>query len=103
VLEPATFLMGSTEVADGCRIGPNTRITDSRVGEGSVIDFSWVEGVDLGPDVRVGPYACLRPGTVLEPRAAVGACVEIGAGTIPCDSESDRTRRTISADSGDEA
>lgn len=103
VLEPATFLMGSTEVADGCRIGPNTRITDSRVGEGSVIDFSWVEGVDLGPDVRVGPYACLRPGTVLEPRAAVGACAEIGAGTIPCDSESDRTRRTISADSGDEA
>lgn len=103
ILEPATSLMGSTEVGDGCRIGPNTRITDTHVGEGSVIDSSCVEGADLGRDVRVGPYASLRPGTVLEPGAAVGACAEIGAGTIPCDSESERTNRTITADSGDEA
>ncbi len=103
VLEPMTFLMGSTEVGDGCRIGPNTRITDSRVGEGSVIDASCVEGADLGHDVRVGPYASLRPGTVLEPHAAVGGCSEIGAGTIPCDSEGERARCTINANSGDEA
>jgi bifunctional UDP-N-acetylglucosamine pyrophosphorylase/glucosamine-1-phosphate N-acetyltransferase len=77
VLEPMTFLMGSTEVADGCRIGPDSRIADSRVGEGSVIDSSCVVSSDCGREVRVGPYASLRAGTVLEARAEVGACVEI--------------------------
>lgn len=77
VLDPMTFLMGSTEVADGCRIGPDSRITDSRVGEGSVIDSSYVVDADCGREVRVGPRACLRPGTVLESGAEVGACVEI--------------------------
>lgn len=126
VLEPMTFLMGDTEVSDGCRIGPETRITDSRVGERSVIDSSVVEGADLGREVRVGPRSYLRPGTVLEPHAAVGACVEvtnsiigegstvpqlsyigdatlgegvtIGAGTITCNYDGERTHRTLIGD-----
>jgi bifunctional UDP-N-acetylglucosamine pyrophosphorylase/glucosamine-1-phosphate N-acetyltransferase len=98
VLEPMTFLLGSTQVADGCRIGPNSRITDSRVGEGSVIDSSWVQAADLGRDVLVGPYACLRPGAVLESHAEVGACGQVGAGTIPCDSDGERNGRTVIGD-----
>jgi bifunctional UDP-N-acetylglucosamine pyrophosphorylase/glucosamine-1-phosphate N-acetyltransferase len=126
VLEPMTFLMGDTEVGDGCHIGPDSRITDSRVGAGSVIDSSTVAGADLGPDVIVGPRAYLRPGTVLEPRAKVGTCVEIknstvgedskvphlsyigdatlgagvniGAGTITCNYDGQRKHRTVVGD-----
>jgi len=76
VLEPMTFLMGSTEVADGCRIA-DSRITDSRIAEGAVIESSYVQGAECGREVRVGPYAWLRPGTVLEPRTVVGACVAL--------------------------
>jgi len=76
VLEPITFLMGSTEVADGCRI-VNSRITDSRVGEGSVISSSYVQGAECGREVRVGPYSRLHPGTVLEAGAEVGACTSL--------------------------
>ena len=78
VLEPMTFLSGSSQVADGCRIGPDSRIEDSHVGEGSVIDSSLLQGAECGRDVHVGPRAHLRPGSV------VSDGVTIEAGTITC-------------------
>lgn len=126
VLEPMTFLMGETVVGDGCRIGPDARITDSVVGARSVVDSSIVERARLGDDVRVGPRAYLRPGTVLADRAKAGACVEIknsivgagskvphlsyvgdaeigegvnvGAGTITCNYDGVRKHRTVIGD-----
>ncbi|MDO8950280.1 MAG: bifunctional UDP-N-acetylglucosamine diphosphorylase/glucosamine-1-phosphate N-acetyltransferase GlmU [Actinomycetota bacterium] len=82
VLEPMTFLLGSTTVADGCTIGPDSRITDSRIAREAVVDSSVVTGAVVGVGATVGPRAYLRPGTVLDARARVGTSVEIKNTTI---------------------
>jgi bifunctional UDP-N-acetylglucosamine pyrophosphorylase/glucosamine-1-phosphate N-acetyltransferase len=77
VIHPLTFLSGATRVGAGCAIGPSTRIVDSTVGEGSVVQFSVVQGSKIGARVQVGPYAHVRPGTVLRAGSRAGAFVEI--------------------------
>ncbi len=82
VLEPMTFLYGDTSVGDGTVVGPSSRVFDSRVGEGAVIDSSVLRDVRVGPGATVGPMGFLRPGTVLEPRAKTGAFVEVKNSTV---------------------
>lgn len=77
VVEPMTFLFGATTVGDRAILGPDTRVTDSRIGEGATVDSSVVTGADVGPGAIVGPRAYLRAGTVLDAGAKVGTCVEI--------------------------
>ncbi|MCI0633501.1 MAG: bifunctional UDP-N-acetylglucosamine diphosphorylase/glucosamine-1-phosphate N-acetyltransferase GlmU [Actinobacteria bacterium] len=77
VVHPLTFLSGATRVGAGCAIGPSTRIVDTTVGEGSVVQFSVVQGCKIGARVQVGPYAHVRPGTVLRAGSRAGAFVEI--------------------------
>ncbi|MBA4370015.1 MAG: bifunctional UDP-N-acetylglucosamine diphosphorylase/glucosamine-1-phosphate N-acetyltransferase GlmU [Coriobacteriaceae bacterium] len=77
VVAPMTFLAGETIIGDRAVLGPNTRITDSRVGADAVIDSSVLVGAEVGPGATVGPVAYLRPGTVLGAGAKAGASVEI--------------------------
>lgn len=77
VLLPGTVLEGRTKVGCGCTLGPNTRIIDSELGDGCVAEQSRVEGSKLEGDLHVGPFANLRPGTVLEKGSKAGAFVEL--------------------------
>lgn len=77
VLLPGTVLEGRTKVGCGCTIGPNTRIINSELGDGCVVEQSRVEGTKLDGNLCVGPFANLRPGTVLEPDTKAGAFVEL--------------------------
>lgn len=74
---PNVYIEGKTTVASGCVIGPNTRIIDSIVGENCIIESSKLNGVELKTGVTVGPFASLRPETVLEENVHVGSFVEI--------------------------
>ena len=77
VLEPMTVLSGESVIGDRCHIGPSARIVSSTLGEGCVIDSSALEGCTLGKGVRVGPWACVPPGTALEDGADLGGCTEV--------------------------
>jgi bifunctional UDP-N-acetylglucosamine pyrophosphorylase/glucosamine-1-phosphate N-acetyltransferase len=77
VLLPGTHLEGETVVAAGAEIGPNTRLVDTAVGEGAQVTYSVAYGAEIGPEVSVGPFSYLRPGTKLEARAKAGAFVEM--------------------------
>jgi bifunctional UDP-N-acetylglucosamine pyrophosphorylase/glucosamine-1-phosphate N-acetyltransferase len=77
VVQPLTFLQGSTRVGAGCSIGPATRVVDSTIGDGAEVTFSVVKESRIGPRASVGPYASIRPGTVLEEGAKAGTFVEI--------------------------
>ncbi|MFB3738628.1 MAG: bifunctional UDP-N-acetylglucosamine diphosphorylase/glucosamine-1-phosphate N-acetyltransferase GlmU [Candidatus Velamenicoccus archaeovorus] len=79
---PATFLEGSTRIGAGCAIGPATRIVDSRIGDEASVQFSVVRGSRIGPRADVGPYASIRPGTVLDEGAKAGTFVEIKASRV---------------------
>jgi bifunctional UDP-N-acetylglucosamine pyrophosphorylase / glucosamine-1-phosphate N-acetyltransferase len=76
-LYPGTHLEGSTHVAAGAQIGPGSLIVDSEIGEGARVQYSVVRGATVGSAVDVGPYASLRPGTVLEDGSKAGTFVEI--------------------------
>jgi len=75
-LLPGTILEGRTTVATGAVLGPDTRLVDTAVGEGASIEASVARGAEVGPDVHVGPFAHLRPGTRLARDARVGSFVE---------------------------
>jgi bifunctional UDP-N-acetylglucosamine pyrophosphorylase/glucosamine-1-phosphate N-acetyltransferase len=73
---PNTFLEGGTRIGRNCTIGPSVGMLDSTVGDGSVVFFAVVEDSKIGRGVEVGPFARLRPGTVLDDGSLVGNFVE---------------------------
>ncbi|MFB7599866.1 bifunctional UDP-N-acetylglucosamine diphosphorylase/glucosamine-1-phosphate N-acetyltransferase GlmU [Streptomyces sp. NPDC056160] len=86
VVYPGTQLHGATHLAEGAEVGPNCRLTDTRVGAGARVDNTVSVGAVVGPEASVGPYAYLRPGTRLGVKSKVGTYVEtknarIGEGT----------------------
>lgn len=86
VIAPFSSLHGDTRVGAGSTIGPLSTLLDARVGERSSVVHSYVNGAEIGDRVSVGPFAYLRPGTVLREGAKAGTFVEIknsdiGAGT----------------------
>lgn len=71
------LFIGKVTLGDNVTIGPNCVIEDSSVGTGSVIKANSVlEQARVASDCDVGPYARLRPGTVLADRAKIGNFVE---------------------------
>lgn len=72
------ILEGKVIIEDDVVIGPNCVIKDSTLRKGVVIKAnSHIEGATLGEGSDAGPFARLRPGTVLEARAHVGNFVEL--------------------------
>lgn len=72
------ILEGKVEIADNVSIGPNCVIKDSILRAGAVIKAnSHLDGADVGEGADCGPFARLRPGTVLAARAHVGNFVEL--------------------------
>jgi len=82
ILHPLAFLEGESRIGSGAEIGPATRIIDSRIDDGAVVQFSVVRGSRIGPRATVGPYAHVRPGTVLKEGAKAGSFVEIKASEV---------------------
>ena len=69
---------GDVTLGDGVRIGANCHLIDTVIESGSVIkDHSHLEGCHVGPQSQVGPFARLRPGTVLKESVAIGNFVEV--------------------------
>ena len=82
VVGPNTQLRGRTHLAAGSVTGPNATLTDTTVGPGAHVDASTCIDAIIGAGATIGPYAYLRPGTVVGERAKVGAYVETKAADI---------------------
>jgi bifunctional UDP-N-acetylglucosamine pyrophosphorylase/glucosamine-1-phosphate N-acetyltransferase len=74
---PGTILEGRTVIGTGSVIGPDVRLTDVVVGEGSKVSNTTAKECEVGNDCEVGPYAYLRPGTRLADGVKVGTYVEV--------------------------
>jgi bifunctional UDP-N-acetylglucosamine pyrophosphorylase / glucosamine-1-phosphate N-acetyltransferase len=124
IVYPGAVLEGSTSIGRDCVIGPGVHLRDTRVGDGAeILAGSVAVEAEIGDGAHVGPYAHLRPGTVLGKNVKVGNFVEtkkavfgdgakashlsyigdaevgadtnIGAGTITCNYDGVRKHRTI--------
>lgn len=86
VIYPGTQLLGNTRIGGHCQIGPDTTLTDVTVGDEAMVVRTHGSQSAIGGGAAVGPFAYLRPGTVLGAEGKLGAFVEtknstIGAGT----------------------
>jgi bifunctional UDP-N-acetylglucosamine pyrophosphorylase/glucosamine-1-phosphate N-acetyltransferase len=70
-------LRGETRIGSDCVVGPSTDLLDTVVGDRALVEHSVGRGAVVGAGVSVGPYAYLRPGTVLGEASKVGAYCEI--------------------------
>lgn len=82
VVWPQTHLIGSTTVGEECQLGPNSRLTDTHVGNGCIVDETVAIEAALENDVNCGPRAYLRPGTHMLDGSKAGTHVEIKKSTI---------------------
>lgn len=81
-LLPQTFLLGDTQIGEDTVVGPNSRLTDTRVGERCVVDETVAIQAVLEDDCTCGPRAYLRPAAHLLKGAKAGTHVEIKKSTI---------------------
>jgi bifunctional UDP-N-acetylglucosamine pyrophosphorylase/glucosamine-1-phosphate N-acetyltransferase len=77
VIGPGTSLLGTTKVGAGTEIGPHTTARDSLIGDGSSVVHSFLVEVEVQDRVKIGPFAYLRPGTIVRHDAKVGTFVEV--------------------------
>ena len=83
VLYPHVTLEGQTTIGEDCVIRAHTRITNSQIGDRVVVeDCCVLEKSVLEAGVSVGPFARLRPGTILQQEAKVGNFVEVKNSTV---------------------
>ncbi|NPV53762.1 MAG: bifunctional UDP-N-acetylglucosamine diphosphorylase/glucosamine-1-phosphate N-acetyltransferase GlmU [Firmicutes bacterium] len=126
IIYPLSFIEGATSIGEDCVIGPNVRLRDVKVGSGAKIENAVIYQSSIGPGASVGPFAYIRPETVVEEGARVGTFVEIkksyigkgskvphqsyvgdatlgegvniGAGTITCNYDGRRKHKTLIGD-----
>lgn len=68
---------GNNEIGDRVYIGPNCVIRNCKIGDDTRIEaFSHLQDSEVNNACQIGPYARLRPGTVLCDNAKIGNFVE---------------------------
>ncbi len=81
-------LIGKVHLAARVRIGPNCLIKDARIGADTLVFSNCViEDAEIGEQCRVGPFARLRPHTVLGRGVHIGNFVEVKNSEIGADSK----------------
>lgn len=74
---------GRVSLGDGVRVGPNCVLRNCTIAaESEVLAFSHLEDSQVGARCRLGPYARLRPGSLLAEDVHVGNFVEVKASRI---------------------
>jgi bifunctional UDP-N-acetylglucosamine pyrophosphorylase/glucosamine-1-phosphate N-acetyltransferase len=76
VVEPNTHLRGTTVIGEGALVGPDTTLIDMYVAERASVVRTHGVGSRIGVGASVGPFAYLRPGTVLGDAGKIGTFVE---------------------------
>jgi len=83
VIDANVILEGEVVLGDGVQVEANCIIKNSSLAAGSVIKaFSHIDNAQVSEACDIGPYARLRPGTVLENGAKVGNFCEVKKSVI---------------------
>ncbi len=74
---PFSSLLGATTIGPACRVGPLTTLIDVTLGAEVAIPHSYATSCEVRDGASVGPFAYLRPKTLLREGSKVGTFVEI--------------------------
>lgn len=75
-------MKGKTVIGENCVIGPASEIEDCQIMDDATIKQSVLNQAQVGARTTVGPFAYLRPGSILGEEVKVGDFVEIKNATI---------------------
>ena len=70
-------IYGSTEIGCDCLIKGDCEIVDSKISDNVVIKSSYIENSVVGKNTDIGPFAHLRPNSVLKENVHIGNFVEV--------------------------
>lgn len=126
IIYPYTSIEGACRIGENCRVGPGTRLIAAELGDEVIIQNSIIMQSTAGEGCVIGPYAYIRPETVLAEGVKIGDFVEvkksvigkgskvphlsyvgdslvgekvnIGAGTITCNYDGQKKSRTVIGD-----
>lgn len=76
------MIVGDCEIADGVVLFPNNIIKNSKIGKSSIVTSSVIEDSRVCECVKVGPFAHLRPNSIVKNNAKIGNFVELKNSTI---------------------
>jgi bifunctional UDP-N-acetylglucosamine pyrophosphorylase/glucosamine-1-phosphate N-acetyltransferase len=83
VIHPGVILEGQTRIGSACEIQAHVRIADSTIGDRvTVKNFCLIVGARVAEGASIGPFAHVRPETVLGEGARVGNFVELKKTTL---------------------
>jgi bifunctional UDP-N-acetylglucosamine pyrophosphorylase / glucosamine-1-phosphate N-acetyltransferase len=77
VVAQGVSLHAGTRIGAGCEIGPHTTIRNAVLGDGVWVAHSYLVDAEVHSQAKIGPFAYLRPGTLVRTGAKIGTFVEI--------------------------
>jgi bifunctional UDP-N-acetylglucosamine pyrophosphorylase/glucosamine-1-phosphate N-acetyltransferase len=123
VIYPNTIIEGKSVIGSNCRLGPNTHIVNSTIGDFNEISFSSVVDSTINNKCAIGPFSRIRERAYINDNCKIGNFVEIkksnfeagvkashlaylgdadigaktniGAGTITCNYDGKHKHKTI--------
>jgi bifunctional UDP-N-acetylglucosamine pyrophosphorylase / glucosamine-1-phosphate N-acetyltransferase len=76
-------LIGSVNLAAGVKVGPNCVISNSQIGSGTeIFANSIIDNAIVAENCRIGPFARVRPDTILHRDVHIGNFVEVKSSEI---------------------
>lgn len=82
IIYPGNVIEGNTKIGEGVMIYPNSRISNSIIDNEVEIQSSVIIDSKIGERTTVGPFAYIRPESVIGNDARIGDFVEIKKSTI---------------------
>lgn len=79
---PGTIIKGETTIKTDAAIGPNSELADCYIGEGTAVKQSVIHNSTVGSHVNIGPFAHIRPESVIGNNAKLGNFVELKKTTL---------------------
>jgi bifunctional UDP-N-acetylglucosamine pyrophosphorylase / glucosamine-1-phosphate N-acetyltransferase len=127
VIHPNVHLEGRTRIGSGCTIHASVRIVDSTIEDGAIVNnFCVISEAHVSSGARIGPFAHIRPQSVVGEGshignftelkkttigkgskanhlsylgdATIGDGVNVGAGTITCNYDGEHKHQTVIED-----
>ena len=82
IIYPNNILEGNTVIGENCLLYQNSRIKDSVIGNEVDIQSSVILDSKIGDNTTVGPFAYIRPDSIIGKSTRIGDFVEIKKATI---------------------
>ncbi len=77
VIYPGARITGNTKIGENCIIEGDTFIVDSVIEKNTCIKSSYIEESSVGNGVMMGPFAHIRPNSIIKDFAHIGNFVEL--------------------------